>query len=50
MEYLEFQNIAKKSFENFVGEAVDELKDGFKEGEKDVFEWVKVNLQRFNNS
>jgi hypothetical protein len=33
-----------------VGEAVDELKDGFKDGDKDVFEWVKANIGRFNNS
>ena len=47
---MEFQNIAKKSFENFVGESVNELKDGFKDGDKDVFEWVKSNIARFNNS
>jgi hypothetical protein len=40
----------KSVFHLGVGEAFDELKDGFKNEEQDVMAWIQYNLTEYNKS
>lgn len=46
--FEEFKNSFKGVMVDFVGMAVQELQDGFVDGEEDVFAWVKANVMRYN--
>lgn len=39
---------AKEEFTKFIYEFVDEIKEGFKDEEAGVMQWIKNNLSRIN--
>jgi hypothetical protein len=45
-----FKNSMKEIFHKGVGEAFDELKDGFKNEEQDVMAWIQYNLTEYNKA
>lgn len=46
----EFKTSMKVIFHKGIGEAFDELKDGFKNEDQDVLAWIKYNLTEYNTA
>ena len=45
-----FHGPLKSLLEKFVGEAIDDLQDGFINGEEDLWKWIEFNVKDYNIS
>jgi hypothetical protein len=48
--YEEFISKGKGVFVRFVGETINEIVDGFKEGEADCFKWIQANVEKYHKA
>lgn len=48
--YEEFISKGKGIFVKFVGETINEMIDGFKEGESDCFKWIQANVENYHKT